>query len=114
MTTLSSVNQLLCSEQELKLGFSVIIPKLQQIGDAKEIYYITDEQDENTSVYWHLYKFQFFVPDSRIHVVDKIELENIPESSIVMVQHSSAALDEVKSRYTPLMDESVFVVFLSN
>lgn len=114
VTTLSSVNQLLCSEQELKLGFSVIIPKIQQIGDAKEIYYITDEQDENTSVYWHLYKFQFFVPDSRIHVVDKIELENIPESSIVMVQHSSAALDEVKSRYTPLMDESVFVVFLSN
>lgn len=105
-------DKLLYNEIELKQGYFELIPSLQQLGDCQDIYYVVDSDDAGTSVYWHIYKFQFFVPDSRIHLISVEDVDELPEHSIVLVHHSSKTLIEIRDKYIPNLTESVFNVFV--
>lgn len=77
--------------QEINREFYAFSKKAEQFMEDESIYYLLEEEERSTSVYWSMFRLQFFLYDKDLKAISYDDMKRQKEGYIVIYKNSKNA-----------------------
>lgn len=107
----STCNKSIYTQSKTEQDWYEFSKEVSEIVGNQNVYYIVDESEYFTNVYWHLFRVKYFLPKTNLLGVSMEEFEGEDDPQYLLLHTTSTAIDNIGPEYVLILQQSPFCLY---